>query len=78
MICRKVHCSLSSCAALPHSSGGAFAMKGAESTEKLHFFYEEQSVPTFADYNGIKCRYIHNAHGGIVGIVDSADNLVVE
>ena len=51
---------------------------GAESTEELHFFYEEQSVPTFVEYNGVKYHYIHNSHGDIVGIVDGAGNLVVE
>ena len=51
---------------------------GAESTEELHFFYEEQSVPTFAECNGVKYHYIHNSRGDIVGIVDSAGNLVVE
>ena len=51
---------------------------GAESTEDLHFFYEEQSVPTFVEYNGVKYHYIHNSHGDIVGIIDAAGNLVVE
>ena len=51
---------------------------GAESTEELHFFYEEQSVPTFVEYNGVKYHYIHNSHGDIVGIIDAAGNLVVE
>ena len=50
----------------------------SESTEELHFFYEEQSVPTFVEYNGVKYHYIHNSHGDIVGIIDAAGNLVVE
>ena len=51
---------------------------GAESTEELHFFYDAQSRPAFVEYNGVKYRYVYNLQGDIVGIVDSADNLVVE
>ena len=51
---------------------------GAESTEELHFFYDAQSRPAFVEYNGVKYRYVHNLQGDVVGIVDSADNLVVE
>ena len=39
---------------------------GAESMEELHFFYEEQSVPTFVECNGVKYHYIHNSRGDIV------------
>ena len=51
---------------------------GAESTEELHFYYDAQSRPAFVEYNGVKYRYVHNLQGDVVGIVDSADNLVVE
>ena len=51
---------------------------GAESTEKLHFFYDAQSRPAFEEYNDVKYRYVYNLQGDIVGIVDSAGNLVVE
>ena len=51
---------------------------GAESTEELHFFYDAQSRPAFVEYNGVKYRYVHNLQGDVVGIVDSAGNLVVE
>ena len=51
---------------------------GAESTEELHFFYEERSVPTFVECNGVKYRYIHSSHGDSVGIIDAVGNPMVE
>ena len=51
---------------------------GAESTEKLHFFYDAQSNPAMVEYDGAMYRYIHNLQGDIVAIVDPAGNSVAE
>ena len=51
---------------------------GAESTEELHFFYDTQSRPAFVEYNGVKYAMFIICGGAIVGIVDSAADLVVE
>lgn len=46
--------------------------------KELHFFYDGQNAPTFVEYNGIECYYIHNFHGDIVRIIDASGILVVE
>ena len=46
--------------------------------DKLHFFYDAQSRPAKARFNGTIYTYVHNLQGDIVGILDSAGNLVVE
>ena len=47
-------------------------------SDKLHFFYDAQSRPAMVNFNGTFYSYVHNLQGDIVGIVDSAGNLVVE
>ena len=47
-------------------------------SDKLHFFYDAQSRPAMVEFNGTFYSYVHNLQGDIVGIVDSAGNLVVE
>ena len=44
----------------------------------MHFFYDAQSKPAMVEFNGAVYSYVHNLHGDIVGIVDSAGSLVVE
>ncbi len=44
----------------------------------LHFFYDTQSRPASVEYNGKIYTYVHNQQGDVVGILDSAGNLVVE
>ena len=47
-------------------------------SDKLHFFYDNESRPAMVDFNGTFYGYIHNLQGDIVGILDSSGNLVVE
>ena len=44
----------------------------------LHFFYDAASKPTSVKYNGQIYTYVQNIQGDVVGILDSAGNLVVE
>lgn len=52
--------------------------KQEPAVEEIHFFYEEQNVPSFVEYDGVKYRYVHNAYGDIISIVDSAGTIAVE
>ena len=63
---------------ITHLTKRTVDLAGIEAVEELHFFYDTQSRPAFVEYNGVKYRYVHNLQGDIVGIVDSAGNLVVE
>ena len=47
-------------------------------SDEMHFFYDAQSRPAMVEFNGTFYSYVHNLQGDIVGIVDSAGNLVVE
>ena len=47
-------------------------------SDSLHFFYDEEKRPTMVEFNGTLYGYVHNLQGDIVGIIDSAGNLVVE
>ena len=47
-------------------------------SDKLHFFYDNESRPAMVDFNGTFYGYVHNLQGDIVGIIDNAGNLVVE
>ena len=47
-------------------------------TDTLHFFYDAQSRPVKVKYNGTMYTYVHKLQGDIVGILDSAGDLVVE
>lgn len=49
-----------------------------EQREVLHFFYDAQSSPVKVSFNGVIYTYIHNLQGDIIGLLDSAGNLVVE
>ena len=44
----------------------------------MHFFYDAQNRPVMFECNGNLYSYVHNLQGDIVGIIDSAGNLVVE
>ena len=44
----------------------------------LHFCYDKQKRPIMVEMNESVYSYIHNLQGDIVGILDSAGNLVVE
>ena len=44
----------------------------------LHFFYDEQSRLAVIEYSGKIYTYVHNQQGDVMGILDSAGNLVVE
>ena len=46
--------------------------------DTMHFFYDNEKRPTMVEFNGTLYSYIHNLQGDIVGILDSAGNLVVE
>ena len=46
--------------------------------DELHFFYDNQGRPAKVRYNGVTYTYVHNLQGDVVGILDSAGNLVVE
>lgn len=48
------------------------------SSDKMHFFYDNQQRPAKVSYNGITYTYLHNLQGDIVGIVDNNGTLVVE
>ena len=46
--------------------------------EVLHFFYDNQSRLASVECNGKVYTYVHNLQGDIMGILDSAGNLVVK
>ena len=46
--------------------------------DTMHFFYDNEKRPTMVEFNSTLYSYIHNLQGDIVGILDSAGNLVVE
>ena len=46
--------------------------------DELHFFYDNQGRLAKVKYNGVTYTYLHNLQGDVVGILDSAGNLVVE
>lgn len=46
--------------------------------DELHFFYDNQGRAAKVRYNGVTYTYVHNLQGDVVGILDSAGNLVVE
>ncbi len=47
-------------------------------TNRLHFFCDTQDKQVVVEFNGVKYSYAYNLQGDVVGIVDSAGNLVVE
>lgn len=51
---------------------------GDATTQELHFFYDAQSRPAFMEFEGVEYRYVYNFQGDVVGIVDTAGNVVVE
>lgn len=46
--------------------------------DKLHFFYDVMSKPFWVKLNEATYIYLQNSLGDIVGLLDSAGNLVVE
>ena len=57
---------------------GKLVMHLTKGSDELHFFYDAQSRPAMVEFNGTLYSYIHNLQGDVVGIVDSAGDLVVE
>ncbi len=47
-------------------------------SDAMHFFYNNEKRPTMVEFDGALYSYIHSLQGDIVGILDSAGNLVVE
>ncbi|MEG1012179.1 MAG: RHS repeat-associated core domain-containing protein, partial [Ruthenibacterium sp.] len=44
----------------------------------MHFFYDKDSRPQMAKYNGHYYTYPHNLQGDIIAIVDSVGSKVME
>jgi len=47
-------------------------------SDSMHFYYDANSRPAMVDYNGEHFTYLHNLQGDVVGLVDSANSIVVE
>ena len=48
-----------------------------QGTNNLHFWYDAQNHPAIVDFNGIKCAYILNLQGDIVGLKNASGVEVV-
>ena len=46
--------------------------------DSLHFYYDGQGKPALVSHNGVTYSYLYNLQGDVIGLVDSAGNLVVE
>jgi len=47
-------------------------------SDYMHFYYDANSRPAMVDYNGTHYTYLYNLQGDVVGLVDSANSIVVE
>ena len=57
---------------------GKLLMHLKQGANEMHFYYDAQSRPAMANFNGAYYMYLHNLQGDVVGLVDNSNNLVVE
>lgn len=57
---------------------GKHLMHMRRGSDELHFLCDAGNEPVMVDFNGVKYHYLYDVQGNVVGLLDSAGNLVVE